>query len=557
MNVTAVAESEILAARKEGREPVGLTIAAKIEGIVSLADQKGYPVELQSDVPKDANLMLNAGSFAGVVRLQIGKPGDVVDNIVSAGQNRFTAPDKDEDPEMYTVPTMVVAGSDTIHLAVADEKTGEVLASEDIHLASDAQLELLDRSYSLQTNAIYLGERLFIRVTDPDSDTSDLRDVVSLEVTSKSNDKLSIELTETIPHSGVFTGSIKPVFVGEKKPGEVTAKPVNLKDRLLEVNFGDTVQLVYKDKSRLTTDGSEAVTANAKIHYGTDAKVSLFSKRFRDSEMAVRTRLLMAEALFEKAKQDRTMGKEKIAIEGIERARQTLSEAIRDCPNTSLAGQGQFLLANLAQEGGRYDEALGRYSQVISNWGESEYAPRCQLKKAICYEKMGNYDQACEEYVKLTYVYPDSPLVSKATIRLAQYYYRKERFDVASKIFHSFQQSNPTHDLAAKCLFLSAQCLIKQEMHLEAVKVLELLCEQYKEDKDLRAEAMYWQGESLFKAGTPSEDRKVGGDKNALVKSYQAFKRLTWDYPESKWAKFARGRLTNEVFVAVEESLEE
>jgi outer membrane protein assembly factor BamD (BamD/ComL family) len=28
------------------------------------------------------------------------------------------------------------------------------------------------------------------------------------------------------------------------------------------------------------------------------------------------------------------------------------------------------------------------------------------------------------------------------------------------------------------------------------------------------------------------------------VEAYRMFKRLTWDYPESKWAKIARGRLT-------------
>jgi hypothetical protein len=32
------------------------------------------------------------------------------------------------------------------------------------------------------------------------------------------------------------------------------------------------------------------------------------------------------------------------------------------------------------------------------------------------------------------------------------------------------------------------------------------------------------------------------------------YKRLTWDYPETKWAKSARGRLTEEALVKVEQS---
>ena len=59
-------------------------------------------------------------------------------------------------------------------------------------------------------------------------------------------------------------------------------------------------------------------------------------------------------------------------------------------------------------------------------------------------------------------------------------------------------------------------------------------------DKDLVAEAMYWCGHSYMEI-------------NDLVKAYQVFKKLTWDYPASKWAKFARGRLADEKLVNIEE----
>ena len=37
---------------------------------------------------------------------------------------------------------------------------------------------------------------------------------------------------------------------------------------------------------------------------------------------------------------------------------------------------------------------MGRYSNVISTWPESEYAAPSQFKKALCFEKLENYDQA-------------------------------------------------------------------------------------------------------------------------------------------------------------------
>jgi outer membrane protein assembly factor BamD (BamD/ComL family) len=41
-----------------------------------------------------------------------------------------------------------------------------------------------------------------------------------------------------------------------------------------------------------------------------------------------------------------------------------------------------------------------------------------------------------------------------------------------------------------------------------------------------------------------------------MKNAYRAFKKLTWDYPEGKWAKFARGRLTEEAMVKAEAAME-
>jgi len=231
---------------------------------------------------------------------------------------------------------------------------------------------------------------------------------------------------------------------------------------------------------------------------------------------------------------------------------------MRDYPNTKLKAQGEFLLANLSQELGKYQEAIGRYSNVISNWPTSEYAIRAQLKKAICLEKLKHFDQACEEYVKLTYLYPDSQYVADATIRMGNYYYKYKKYGIAARIFTRFQDKNSDHDLGPKSLFLAANCLMRMEKekeakaqainpnakvsgdYTEAIATLDKLLEEYKDDKGLRAESMYWLADCL-------------GKQNDYKKAYQAFKKLTWDYPETKWAKIARGRLTEEKYAKMEE----
>ena len=56
----------------------------------------------------------------------------------------------------------------------------------------------------------------------------------------------------------------------------------------------------------------------------------------------------------------------------------------------------------------------------------------------------------------------------------------------------------------------------------------------------LIAEAMYWCADSHTKRDEEWEDG------NDMVEAYRVFKKLTWDYPETTWAKYARGRLSEE-----------
>ena len=66
------------------------------------------------------------------------------------------------------------------------------------------------------------------------------------------------------------------------------------------------------------------------------------------------------------------------------------------------------------------------------------------------------------------------------------------------------------------------------------------LIRAYPDETTLRPEAMYWLGDAAF----------LGRDS---VTAYKAFKQLTWDYPASKWAKIARGRLTDTRFQTMDE----
>ena len=560
LEVTAVAESEIRNAQKEGREPKELIVPMQVMGMERLAYIKGYPLQIQAFQYQRRNdqEMLRDGAFSGVIRLQVGAATDIVDDLVVTGEKEFASLEQragDQQGFYFRVPTLLISGNDAVILKVKNVDTGKV-TQQRINLLSDAYMELLDKTYMVQTEAIHLGDKFYVRVTDPDMDISDKQDTVKVTATSSSGSKVTMVLTETLSHSGVFTGSIKPEFKGaasaSQPAGEAVAKAADDPDTLY-VNFGDKILFEYVDERSVTSPTKPVtVSRQARIHYGSDGELATFTKRFKDPEIAVKTRFLMAEALFEMAKEHRKLGQKKVAEDEISRGKFILEEAMRDFPETTLAVQGEYLLANLAQELGAdepvfYTEAINRYAHLLSTYPDSEYAAPSQFKMALCYERKGEFDQACEEYVKLTYIYPDSSFVAEATVRLGNYYYKNQKYNIAAKIFLNFQQRNPQHKLAAQSMFIAAQCYYRQADWPECVRIFEEVTKEYPHEKDVRAEALYWLGDAWVKCAT---DR---GDPEGYKNAYQAFKKLTWEYPESKWAKHARGRLTDTSFTRLEE----
>ena len=59
----------------------------------------------------------------------------------------------------------------------------------------------------------------------------------------------------------------------------------------------------------------------------------------------------------------------------------------------------------------------------------------------------------------------------------------------------------------------------------------------------LRSEAMYWTG-------------KCHQSLNQQLQAYALYKRITYDFPESKWAAYARGELSTDRLLRLDRQLE-
>ena len=554
--VEAIAHSEIARAAAEGRDPDKVTVPLKLGG--GLAP---FRLTAGDQSPKEAQA---AGTFNGLIQLSL---GPIDPNI--------------EIPE-DAPPLLCVTGSDLIDLTVLSED-GQPVMTRTLKLVSDASLCLSDSTFSAERNEAHVGESFFVKVDDADRDATDEPDKIdALAISSKTGIKRPLILTETMPHSGIFTGRLRPVMFapGETIPSVVTGGVASANEILTEdrfaVSYGDKVIFTYNDEMTLPGTTARTLSTTGTVFRGANGDVRLFSKRFSDRDTAVLVQFRLAECLFEQAKEHRKLKQPEKSAAAIDEGKFILEEALKNYPDSSHVVQGEFLLANLYQELATeakdaedmekatplYQEALSRFSQILGTWPEGEYAARSQYHKALCLEMLKDYNRASEEYVKMTYLYPESDLVGEATIRLATYYYTKEkRYDISGHIYRNFQQRFPQHNKAARALFMAGSCYIKQAetiaadiearkakkepipqgyqqkidgSYRDAVKTFDSLVETYRDSEPkLRAQTLYWAGD-------------VSVRRNDYAKAYQYLKRTVFEFPETEWARRARGLLMQE-----------
>jgi TolA-binding protein len=476
-------------------------------------------------------------------------------------------------------PVLQIRGDDAIHVGYRyGTPTGEERwATQRIELFSEPLFDVMDQRYQERLTGTHVGDALHLRLIHPALDTGDEKDVVTVGLTTSAGTALELPLFETFAHSGVFKGSIGLSYRdGAAAPAADAADPAEpaaAAGRTLPVVYGDTVLVTYQPPA------GPPLERKVTIFKGGDASLVPFTKQFKDPEIAVQTQFTVAESWFELAKRHRELGQESLARREIAQGKKLLEEAIRDYPNSEARAQADYLLANLAfefskdaanEEVARQHamDAVTRFSDIVASFPDSEYAPKSQYKKALVLEKLGRIDQACEEYVKLSYRYPDNELVAETIARLGQYFLAKgkefdddaaaqtdpverekvviqgrEMFVTAAQVFSRLGERFPQHALAGKTKMLSAQCYLRAADFPRALEGFEAIFKSPGADKDLAAEAMYWAGDVCLQ-------------KADFKNAYRSFKKLTWDYPESKWAKFARGRLTEDALVKAEADME-
>ncbi|MCP4816813.1 MAG: tetratricopeptide repeat protein, partial [Planctomycetaceae bacterium] len=479
------------------------------------------------------NQALLAGRFVGQVIMQLGSKdspaiipltGEMPRGLI--GRVHDGAEDAEPLPGLVAM-VLNLTGQDTITAQYRDEVNlsgKRALRNHAGKLVATGQLQVTDREYEESLEQLHVGEKLFLKVNDPDQDISNDRDRVQVTISTELGEKETVELFETTVHSGEFTAAF-----ALRAKATPTAGNLDAKDPFIESYFGDVVTATYTDTR--SADSTEPIDLQQEVPVvvGTNGLVTAFTKAFNDEGLAVETKFRIAESYFELFKSHKQLERNDEQTADLEAGRRILNEVIEDYPDPRYVPRISYLLGQFSQELEQWKQAITSYEIILQQYGDHTLAPDAQYKMAQCYEQAGDFDEALEAYVTLAATYPKSPLISSVMIRISDYFYKSEDFQVAAQVGEKFLERFDGHEHGARMAFRVGQCYYKNEQYREAGTAFDRFAKLFPEDP-LGADAMFWSGESY----------RMG--KNNLF-AFRRYYRCHSDFPSSDAAKYARGRL--------------
>jgi len=117
------------------------------------------------------------------------------------------------------------------------------------------------------------------------------------------------------------------------------------------------------------------------------------------------------DVLYNNALRDYTGGKNDLAT-------QEFSDYVKFYPNTDLAGNSYFYLAEIQFRQGNFQQAVQNYDQVLQNFPSGNKAASAQLKKGFALIELGKQDDGIQELRHVIQRYPRSNEALQARERL-------------------------------------------------------------------------------------------------------------------------------------------
>jgi tol-pal system protein YbgF len=117
------------------------------------------------------------------------------------------------------------------------------------------------------------------------------------------------------------------------------------------------------------------------------------------------------DVLYNEALRDYSSGKNDLAVQGF-------NDYIKFYPNTDLAGNAYFYLAEIQFKAADYKKAVANYDLVLQNFPSGNKAAAAQLKKGYALLELGKQDEGTQELKHVIQRYPRTTEATQARERL-------------------------------------------------------------------------------------------------------------------------------------------
>ncbi|MFH1921124.1 MAG: hypothetical protein ABIP48_14745, partial [Planctomycetota bacterium] len=176
---------------------------------------------------------LAEGRFVGQMVLQLGGTASpqVVPRTTDMPRSLVGGPQADDESgepldERLVTHVYNLTGKDVVTATYQDANRPDGQGADleaRARLVTSGTLDCTDSQYREVAAQLHVGEKLYLKVTDADRDASDERDMASVEITTEKGERESVQLEETLTHSGVFTGSFPLKAAEQPTPGNLQA----------------------------------------------------------------------------------------------------------------------------------------------------------------------------------------------------------------------------------------------------------------------------------------------------------------------------------------------
>jgi TolA-binding protein len=380
---------------------------------------------------------------------------------------------------------------------LASDGARNVARSIPLRVAANGKLSALN----VQGNELELlkpGVTFELQVDDADGDLTPKRDTLKAALSSSGGDKMSVELSETDIHSGIFSALIKTA------PG--TSVPTNA---VLEVPFAGKVTVSYHDEETIAGTAADR-TAALSTRDLADAEGLVLTKVYDDPKFELETLIRLGESLYavggaelatSKTEDDKPRTNAKL-----QEAESILQQIIQRFPTSDYVVESLYLTGKIRREEHKFDEAEKLFTRVIEEYPDSDFVPESHFQLVLLYYSLKDIDKATEAAMRLVYGYPKNPLVADAFLRIAEYYYTNKEYVTSAYIYKRLIErfpDNPKIELVsyrmATAYYRAGVAGDEAALNL-ALRYYMEFAESYK-DHELADDALYWAANTASKQG--------------------------------------------------------